>query len=54
MADKNQKYRTLDLAVEIAKKYAEGGCDKWPPSMVLKETYDTILKIYEDIDETED
>ena len=52
MADKNQKYRTLDIAVDITKKYAKGGCDKWTPAMVLRETYDTILEIYEDIDET--
>jgi len=52
MPDKNQKYRTLDLAIEITKEYAAGGCDKWSPATVLKETYDTILKIYEDIDST--
>ena len=54
MADKNQKYKTLDIAVDITKKYAKGGCDKWTPAMVLKETYDTILKIYEDIDQTDE
>jgi len=53
MADRNQKYKTLDIAVDITKEFARGGCDKWTPAFVLKETYDTLLKIYDDISSTE-
>lgn len=47
---KEEKQRSFILAVDITKVYGPGGAEKFTPGTVLKDLYDTIKEIKEDID----
>ncbi len=52
MAEKNQKYKVLDKAIDIAKEYARGGHSA-KPSILIKDAYEAIIEIINEIEQSE-
>lgn len=50
MLKKEQKLKALEKAIEITKKYSKGGVDKLTPAQVLEETYNTIIRLMNEIE----
>jgi hypothetical protein len=46
---KEEKHSAFIMAVEITKAYGPGGAEKYTPGTVLKDLYDTIKAIKEDV-----
>ena len=50
MANKN---KALNIAIEITKQYAGSAEDSKEPARILKETYEMLIKLQDDVGEEE-
>jgi len=49
MLSKDQKFTALNIAVEVAKKYAENSSERVTPGMVLEDFFKTYVRLAEEI-----
>lgn len=54
MATKDLKRKALRQAIDITKEYARGGSEQGEPSKILRYCYKELVKIVDEIDQSED
>ncbi len=51
MLTKDQKIKALNTSIDVAKAYGACGEFKIEPALIIKNTYDTILEIIDEIEQ---